>query len=413
MMRERGKRESQPKTDLRQAIGWGAAAVASAATGAIAVAAGGIALAKAAATPAKRQETPVEVARVAKADGRQLLWLRGPDVDLPGQYSLIWNDGAGHARLGDIAGRSGSLVARPVLFVDRGELTQGLKARISGWWYPSFESFARERDEVRDVTEIELTLPGGPARAWVIRPQKRGWRGRGQRWAVHVHGRGALPEETLRGVAPFAAAGVTSLVLSYRNDPGAPEGALGRYGFGVAEADDVDAAIAYALDHGATRVSLVGWSMGGTACLAAANSGAHRNVIDGLVLDSPAVDWAGLLYHQAKLNRAPRIVATLGMELLERGIVAAGVDGGFDTATASPEAFAKQLDVPVLIIASRGDTFVPDSGAARLAKLRPDMVQLECAERAEHVKIWNTNPAAWEERVGTFVRALPKPAWRG
>ncbi|MHA3683073.1 alpha/beta hydrolase family protein [Leucobacter sp. HY1908] len=390
-------------------VGVGVFAAAAAVTGA--VVAGSAALARAAATPAKAPAAPVELVRLAREPGRKIAWLRGPDVALSGVYSFIWV--GGHARLGEVIGRSGGLVGREVLEIDEGELREGLRGRITGWWYPSASVFARECDDVREAESVELPLRGGPAPAWVLRSTHKPWPGRGGRWAIHVHGRGALPAETLRGVAPMARAGVTSLVMSYRNDPGAPAGERGRYGFGVTEAADVDAAIEYALQQGATRVTLVGWSMGGTACLVAAARGAHRGVIDGLILDSPAVDWAALLRHQARMRRAPGALAGLGIALLQRGYVASDAPEGVDFSGCTPATFARELQVPTLIHASRGDTFVPASGAAALAALSPNLVQLRLVEQAEHVKLWNEDPEGWEHATLRFARALPRPAWRG
>jgi len=214
-------------------------------------------------------------------------------------------------------------------------------------------------------------------------------------------------------VAPLARAGITSLVISYRNDPGAPRGMNGRYGNGVAETRDVDAAIAEALRRGAERVTLFGWSMGGTACLLSATEGPHRDVVDGLILDSPAVDWASLLRHQAAGYAAPRGVADLGIRMLGRGLVRGGEPGGIDFARLTPDAFARKLTVPVLVHASRGDRYVPCEGAERLAEARPDLVQLRLQDRGGHVRLWNVDPDAWEGATEQFARALPRPPWRG
>lgn len=373
--------------------------------------AGGAAFARAAAKPAVRPDTPVEVMRLTRVGGKRVVWLRGTDVALPGRYGLLWQ--RGHARLGGVIGRSAGLVGRELVTLDYGDLREGIRGRITGWWYPTAAALAEECEDVREMQEVALPLTGGDAPAWVFRPARRARPGRGGRWAIHVHGRGALPAETLRGVAPLARAGVTSLVVSYRNDPGAPAGAEGRYGFGISEAQDVDAAIGYALRQGAKRVTLVGWSMGATACLVAATRGEHRGSIDGLILDSPAVDWPALLAHQARLRRAPGFLARLGMTLLERGLVAADAAGGIDFSSVTPEAFASALEVPTLIHASRGDTFVPSAGAERLAALSPRLVQLRLVDQGEHVKLWNVEPDAWERATEVFARALPRPAWRG
>lgn len=394
---------------------WGVVAAAGLVAGGVIAAgvalAGSAVFARAVATPAVRPAAPVELVRLGRVGDARVVWLRGPDVALPGQYGLLWD--GGHARLGRVVGRSAGLVARELISLDAGQLGEGARCRITGWWYPSAQALAHESDDVSGVEEVALPLKGGQAPAWVFRPSRRARPGRRGRWAIHVHGRGALPTETLRGVAPLARAGVTNLVVSYRNDPGAPVGGGGRYGFGVTEAQDVDAAVQYAIEQGATRVTLVGWSMGGTACIVAAAQGDHRDRIDGMILDSPAVDWPALLEHQARLHRAPGVLARVGMSLIERGVVATDSAGGLDLSQITPEVIASNLRVPTLIHASRGDTFVPSAGAERLAELCPGLVHLRLVTQGEHVKLWNTDPHAWELVTERFARALPRPAWRG
>lgn len=396
--------EPKPSRGSRAALGAGIATAAALAGLAGAIAAGTF-LARKAVTPARAPAADVSVERISREDGGDgaLVWLRGPDADLPGpRYSFIFDGGGGHARVGEVVARRGALVARELVRVDRGRLREGSRGRVTGWWYtdPEETGFRSE----------EIVFPGelGEISAWLIRPA----RARKRRWAVHVHGRGALPEETLRGVAPLARAGITSLVLRYRNDPGAPAGGNGRYGVGIAESRDVDAAIAEALRRGAERVTLFGWSMGGTASLLAAR-GPHAAAVDGLILDSPALDWPAILRHQAAGMRSPRAIADIGMALLERGVVRGGEPGGIPFGRLTPESFARELQLPVLIHASEGDTYVPCGPAERLAELRPDLVQLRLQRVGEHVKLWNVDPAPWERATERFARSLPHPPWRG
>lgn len=361
-------------------------------------------------TPAVRPESGVTVWAVeedAEAPAGRRVWIHGPDAALPGAYSFIFDGGAGHARLGPVVDRvlgraSGGgvdRVAREVVAVDRGDLRVGAKGRVTGWWYtdPAELGFETER--------VTIPVDGGLTWAWLVRPAP----GAEQpgRWAVHVHGRGALPEETLRGVAPLARAGVTSLVLAYRNDPGAPRGLRGRYGLGIAERRDVDDAVSWAIAHGARRLTLVGWSMGGTASVLAASRGPHRSAIDGLVLDSPALDWPSLLLRQAELVRLPSAFARLAMRLMQRGWVRGAVPGakGTDLGGLTADELARGLRVPVLIHASPDDGYVPWDGSLRVAQLRPELVTLREGS-GEHVKLWNVDPEGWERATEDFVRGL-------
>ncbi len=347
-------------------------------------------------------------ARVAvwatEGDAPDRVWIHGPDAALEGKYSFIFDTGRGHARLGPVVDRivddGVERVAREVLAVDRGELRVGVKGRITGWWFTGPEELGFSWETV------SFPVDGGIGRAWLIAPEQS----QPGHWAVHVHGRGALPEETLRGVPPLARAGATNLVISYRNDPGVPEGIRGRYGLGLAERHDVDAAIAYALSRGATRVTLVGWSMGGTAAVLSATRGPHRGVVDGLVLDSPGLDWPEILRHQASLVRLPAFLGALGVRLLELGLVRGAVpwQRGTGVSNLTPAGLARNLRAPVLIHAGPGDTFVPWGGSVRFAHLRPDLVRLREAP-GEHVKLWNVHPEAWEFATQEFVTGLDSP----
>ena len=80
---------------------------------------------------------------------------------------------------------------------------------------------------------------------------------------LFVHGYNTPRREALRLLAPVVKAGFPAMVLAYRNDPGAPSSADGLRRWGATEWRDLEAATAYALDHGAERVVLVGYSMGG------------------------------------------------------------------------------------------------------------------------------------------------------
>lgn len=366
-------------------------------------------------TPAKAPDARVLVEEVlppAEAGGSRRVRLRGPDAALTGSYSFIFDGGASHARLGPVLERAGDpaargtgaeRVVREIVAEDRGSLRAGAWGRITGWWYtsPAELDLGTER--------VSIPLEGGHGWAWLVRPDPEA--AQPGRWAVHVHGRGALPEETLRGLRPLARAGVTSLVIAYRNDPGAPRGLHGRYGLGISERRDVDAAIAWAREHGAARVTLVGWSMGGTASMLAASRGPQHRMVDGVVLDSPALDWPGVLEQQARLAHAPGWVGTLSCALMQRGMIRGAVPGErrTDVASLSPEGLLAGLRVPVLIHASPEDTFVPWAGSLRAAELRPDLVTLR-EERGEHVKLWNVDPDGWETSTEAFVRGLPAPA---
>ena len=397
--------------ETRRALAVAGATAVGVAAGVTAAAAGAAAyLARYSVTVDRGADRPIQVHRVLPGSPDRV-WISGEGAGARGQHALLFDTPGqaaagrpvGHAKLGPVLARNGRNVLREVLDVDAGELVAGATGQLVGWWYASVEELGFRTEQVTYETEL------GPMDAWIVHPK----RARKRRWAVHVHGRGASPLETLRGVVPCARAGVTSLVVSYRNDAGQPAGRNGRYGMGISESLDVDAAIAAARDRGAERVTLVGWSMGGTACLLSVARGVHRSVIDGVVLESPGADWAGILRDKARHAGVPRWVADGGMELLERGVVASGEHDGIDFGALRPEALARGIDVPTLLLASPDDRFVPWQGSVELAAARPDLVQLVSIPGAGHVRLWNVDPERWEQAVLGFVAALPKPGWRG
>jgi hypothetical protein len=97
----------------------------------------------------------------------------------------------------------------------------GERVGIYGFAFPSNPrtAYGLAYQEVGYASEL------GPTPAWYIR-------GRRPTWVLFVHGYNAPQQEALRLLAPVAKAGFPAMVLSYRNDPGAPASAdhLRRWG---------------------------------------------------------------------------------------------------------------------------------------------------------------------------------------
>ncbi|MHA7144898.1 alpha/beta hydrolase family protein [Arthrobacter sp. TmT3-37] len=388
------------------ALGVGAgAALASSAAGAVS----GLAVyfARQIVTPARRRDENLEIlAVVGQAGNRTVILPANEDTTIEGTYSLHFDGGAGHARVGAIRSyvpREGT-VEREVEEVYAGDLTSATR----GWWggavYPSPAAmgFAEE--------EVSIPVEGGSAPAWLVRAEAPA-----RTWAIMVHGRGASRAEALRAVPPARRLGMTSLVLSYRNDGEAPSAPDGRYGLGMTEWHDVDAAIDFAVSSGARDVVLFGWSMGGAIVLQTADLSRHRRRIAALVLDGPVVNWIEVLAHHAELNRIPAPVGRLGQYLLasRRARRITGLAAPLDLKSMDWIARAEQLTLPTLVLHSEDDEFVPIGPSAELAARNPAFVTLERFHRARHTKEWNLDPERWEAVVERWLdahlngRALP------
>ncbi|MFM9918177.1 alpha/beta hydrolase family protein [Lacisediminihabitans sp. H27-G8] len=348
-------------------------------------------------TPPKRRP---EDTRILSVDGAgDLITLSSTaDSRLPGEYSLFFADGGGHARVGDIVAETPETVIRRLLAVDRGDLAHARRGRFSGWFYTGPADLGFPFQNVDIPTELGL------APAWLVPAE-----GPSTHWVIEVHGRAVRREETLRAVPVFRAAGYTSLLVSYRNDEDAPPSLDGRYGLGDTEWHDVEAALRYAIDHGATDVVLMGWSMGGATVLQTLTRSELAGVVRGIVLDSPVIDWVTALRFQGELLGLPNPIRTGVIALL--GLKWAGRLTGQHVPIDLPRLdFVRRsadLHVPILLMHSDDDGFIPSTASLALAAARPDIVSYERFTIAGHTKLWNFDRARWNDAIAHWLRTAP------
>jgi len=325
---------------------------------------------------------------------------RHRDSLLPGNYSLFFSAGRGHARIGDITDRTARTVTRRVVKVDYGNLAEARRGRLSGWLYTS------PRDLGLAYIDVNVPTSIGAAPAWLVPADAAASAGK---WVIQVHGRGVRRQEALRALPVFHTAGYTSLLVSYRNDQDAPFSSDARYGLGDTEWTDIDAAVEFAVDHGATSVVLMGWSMGGAVVLQTLTRSARRGLIEGIVLDSPVIDWADVVATQAADRRLPRTVARGALAIMGSpwGRRLTGQAEPINFARLDFVTRARDLERPILLLHSNDDGFVPANGSHRLAERRPDIVTFVEFSEARHTKLWNYDPARWNASIADWLAGLP------
>lgn len=356
-------------------------------------------------TPGRKSEDLAILAVVRGAEGLEVILPATAETTAPGTYSLYFQAGRGHARIGEVLSfiPAEGTVTRRVEHVYAGELATAVR----GWW----SGVVYETPEDAGVTaeRVDIPTPVGEAPAWLV-----GGTDRADTWAIMVHGRGASRTEGLRALSTTGGLGITSLLISYRNDGVAPFAADQRYGLGSTEWEDVEAAIEFALAHGARDIILMGWSMGGAICLQVADRSRHKRHIQALVLDGPVVNWIDVLLHQAKLNRIPEAVGRMGQWMLSNraGRAITGLATPLDLRALNWIAKADQLRVPTLILHSEDDDFVPVGPSAQLAELNPEMVTFERFTVAGHTLEWNVDPRRWDDTVTRWLARMmraPRP----
>jgi alpha-beta hydrolase superfamily lysophospholipase len=326
-----------------------------------------------------------------------------PDAVLPGNYSFWFDDDSGHARLGEVVERAAGRVVRRLLSVDFGDMAHARRGRMNGWFYLNPGELGFDYESVQVQTEL------GPAPAWLIPAAAAS-----QRWVIHVHGRATTRSEALRAVPVFREAGYTSLIISYRNDGEAPGSADNRYALGDTEWRDVEAALRFAADRGAKDVVLMGWSMGGATVLQAVTRSELAGVVRGLVLDSPVIDWVSALSYQGDEMRLPRGISQAAIALLGRSWARwlTGQHQPIDVARLDFIRRAGELTVPILLMHSDDDGFIPSAASRALAEARTDIVSFESFRGARHTKLWNYDPDRWNAVITAWLEKLQPTSGR-
>ena len=341
------------------------------------------------------RKRPADVEILAVDTGAQTIELtRTRDTELPGRYGLFTSGTYGYVKLGAVLSADATTVRRKLLTQIEPGARVDRSAGFSGWYYSTPSELHLPWQNVL------IGSPAGPCPAWLFP-------GESSTWVVQVHGRGVTRAECLRAVPVLHAAGFPNLVVSYRNDGEAPRSRSGSYALGAAEWRDVDAAVSYALRHGAERVILMGWSMGGAVALQTALNSGNRDRIAGLILESPVIDWRSVLRFQARAAGMRAPLPDLAMSALSVPLTArlSGAENAISFDSLDIVARADELKVPILILHSDDDGFVPADASHALQQARPDLVTMPAFSGARHTKIWNYDQTGWSDAITGWLAA--------
>ena len=319
----------------------------------------------------------------------------------PGTLGLYWEGGYGRVgRVEEVVAlrvtRSFELVAGdPPPICIEGSLEDCPPVDLEAYAFPSDPG-----DAGLDFEETTYISPLGPMGAWKVP-------GPEARLAVHVHGWTAERREAIRLLPTLHAAGITSLVIDYRNDPGAPRDPSGRYRFGQTEWEDVEAAAGMALGQGAEDLILVGYSTGAAHIMAFLERSELASKVKGVVFDSPNISLVEAIRYGSQGATYPATPFRIGHLTREVGLWIADVrwSVGWE-ATNYVERAEAILGVPTLVFHGTADRRIPISVSRRLEALAPDQVQLVETPAAGHVMSWNADPERYERYLRNFLDSL-------
>lgn len=321
-------------------------------------------------------------ARVEALPPGQIVLARTEETERPGVYGLDWE--GGHAIVGAVVDENANTVTRRLRSV-RGylvpEMEVGVEANVYGG--DPRQAFGLPFADVDVPDEL------GPMPAWVVP-------GRDDTWAILVHGINGTPQVGMRIVPALHRAGLPTMLITYREDLGAPPSPDGFHHMGLTEWRDLQAAARYALGHGARRLILVGYSMGGAIVAQFMQHSPLASRVDGLVLDAPALDWKRVLEFNATEMGLPGFTAVP----LEWAI-GARIDADWDDLDAlqHPDDF----HLPILLFHGYDDKVVPISTSDDFAAELPRWVTYYRASEAGHTEAWNVDPKLYERRVSRFL----------
>lgn len=238
----------------------------------------------------------------------------------------------------------------------------------------------------------------GPAEAWFVPGANMAGP-----WAIYVHGVGGIRENGYKQLSILNEAGIPTLMITYRNDRGAPAEDNALYGFGMNEWRDLDAAVTWALDRGAPSVIIVAESMGGAIAGQFLKNSPQRDRVVALALDAPALDLPAVVADKLGARALPfaRTLATAGIAL-------------FDIYRKARLGDAVSLDDvakfpgPVFLAQGATDGLVPVTIADALVAERTGPIVYVRTE-ANHLLSFKENPERYREQMLGWLKSVTGP----
>jgi pimeloyl-ACP methyl ester carboxylesterase len=310
---------------------------------------------------------------------------RSEDSERPGVYGLEWS--GGHAVVGAVVGESAETITRRLRAV-RGylvpEMDVGLEPNV----------FSGTPRQALGIPFADVDIPGelGPMPAWSVPAGS-------DTWAIVVHGINSTPQVGLRLLPTLHRADLPTLMITYRDDLGAPSSPDGLHHMGLTEWRDLEAAARYALAHGARRLVLVGASMGGAIVAQLMQHSPLASRVDGLVLDAPVFDWRETLEFNTTQMGMPSLAA-LPLEWA----IGARIDADWDSLDALQH--LEDFQLPILLFHGDDDEVVPISTSDEFAAELPQRVTYHRVPEAGHVEAWNVDPRLYDRRLAAFLASI-------
>ncbi len=276
---------------------------------------------------------------------------------------------------------------------------------VGGWIYSNQiidEAFTPDPSPIvvpsGDYTLSEVTYrsPVGEMDAWYLPAP-------GVEWVIHVHGLNETPGQPEVLFQPLQEAGYPQLSIAYRNDEGQPGDPSGYFQYGATEWEDILAAVEFARDNGAEKITFAGYGAGASHVL----SYVFRHNFDdiaGVITDSANIDLGSTIDYRASMDDVPILPLPMPPTIswVSKFVTSLRINVNWKSLDYVDRA-KRSLRVPVLAIYGTDDQSVPNEQSIDLGETQPDLVELWAVDGAGHVDSFNSDYEGYVARVLAFL----------
>lgn len=314
------------------------------------------------------------------------------ELTTPGTWGIEWADGQGSVST-IISSSAGSTQRRFRLVVGSAP-SPGQKVEINTRANPGNPAAAFSLH----YQNLYYKGPLGNYPAWFIP-------GSNSTWAITVHGNAMTRLDGMNDVPVLHSLGYPILMITYRNDPGAPESKSGLLRYGLTEWQDLQASVDFAIHHGAHHVVLLGYSMGGAVVTNFMLQSKLADKVSAIVLDAPVLDFSTTVDYGASQMYLPGTPVKLPPSLTDVAKWIAAWQYGVKWGQMDYLRNIHKITTPILLYQGLNDNTVPPATSAALARALPNQVTYVTTPGAGHLESWNFHPNAYDSKLRTFLSA--------
>ena len=312
------------------------------------------------------------------------------EVTHNGTWGLQWPSGYG--QITSIKKQSAHAIQRAFTLITGTNPRPGLKVAIDSEAFPDNPKVALGID----YQNVSYKGPLGNYPSWYIP-------GTSSTWAITVHGNAMTRLDGMKAVPTLKSLGMPILMISYRNDPGAPQSKSDLLRYGLTEWQDLQAAVSYALSHGAKHVVLLGYSMGGGIVTNFLLRSSLASKVSAVVLDAPMENFSTTVDFDASQMSLPLIGIPLPQSLTDVAKWISSWRYGVAWNQLNYLTEVKQLKTPILLFQGLSDKTVPATTSEEMANARPHLITYITTPGAGHLESWNLNPQSYDNEMKSFL----------